>query len=439
MISIICIIESRPEDMLCYNTTFLPFETFKTRIDVNLDVAMVIHDNDNDKYYSFNFLEYLKNVLGAHMLNTWDDICATLSIPCILRYHTLPIVPTYLYTRRRNGDIAIVPCPVSTAANTSPNIISISHSSDFITGYASRKKPNDRNNNILRHQMTDVVISHAHDNKEVLDFNNCIPVINGKVHFPIVFDDELWAVDGTAVLASQTEGGSANILLDFSPMGGVSCVRLADCTLTSNNDRYELVLPDEYSLANKTYILVLAGRIFLDYETTKLTDHRFSFNVKKFNLDNILLSNIALQQTFIRGTTIAKTYARDYMEHVCDVDNYENFVIIVDNPKIKWHYMRPLQQLSETKLKFPPTAGGVLLRRCTREVIDYTRQVEQFATIVSFSPPVKLNKVAVDRADNYYNIGYTYDASGALAEHSISESSGSYVLIDVVANVEGVL
>jgi hypothetical protein len=440
MLNIIFTIETSRANVIAFDRTFVTFEEFKLRIGVNIRHELIVEDMDTEINHSLDLSRMMLELAAINGITSWEDLEDFLTVTMLTLFKTNPIVPPHMYTKSGNKTLTL-PTPISTSPNTGPIVVSTAHQLSMSTEYGSRLTPEIRNQPELKSTLTDLIFVHNNPADPIVDFENCIPVVSGKVHFPVPFGNELFAVDGTKVLKSQSETSEANILIDFSPLGGMETIRFSDCTEYAIESGFAYDLPAGKTLTGKTFILVIAGRFFFDYECNKLSETTIAFNPNEFNLRNIQLSNKTLLSAHVPNTGTVLIPNGDYMDTIQSEDNYESFIILIDNPNIALPKMKPLYDIAtpdndgvSRMFRFPQNAGGLLFRVMTREVIDYFRQFDTDTTIVTISRAVTLNRITVeDPEKSDYGIGYKIAKGNPLKEHSINQEDDGYVLIDIIS------
>jgi hypothetical protein len=299
--------------------------------------------------------------------------------------------------------------------------------------YGTRLDPTLRNHPYLRHKQTDVVFKHT-GTTEAVNFNNCIPIINGKVHYPIVFNNELYAVNGTQVLKSAISPDIGTLLVDFTNIADIDIVRFSDCTYVTTSYGHTFTLPTGKSLENKSYIVVLAGRLIMACEVTQLSNTILAIDPHKVNIENILASNKILNGYYIPNTSVVRVLETpdEYMESTHNADHYDSFVIIVDTPALALHMLNHQTIINPRILKFAKNVGGLLMRKMTREIIDYNRDFDTDGTIVRFAEIKRCCKVIVDDEDNPMEVAYSGQTQGP-SDVVISAENEGYVMIDIMS------
>lgn len=431
MLTILCLVETTPRDMVCYDKSFKPFAYLKASMELGLFFTVVVEDSDTDLVYSVNLSAMMAVYPEFNTINDYAALEAFFTVSMIELYEVKAIMPANMFTRNADNRILMVQPPIGTDETTGPKIISITHNLDLISDYGTRLNPSLRNNANLKWHLPDIILRHKDPARKVVDFEQCLPVINGKIHYPLPFNDELYVLNSTGVLRSSSEGGMANLLMDFAPMGGMQTVRFKDCTKIPTDRGVTVKLPDGMSLTGKSFILVLAGRFFQPQECSQLNEDTIYFDTNNFNLENVLLSNKHLNKEFNKGTMVATTDSTEYTDQIFDEDHYESFIVVFNTDAMQYLLSKPLFNITPRMLKFPVNTGGLLIRIMTREIVDYSRQYDTDGTIVYISPPNQVNRIPVDRGDNIHNSSYVLD-KGGIYDHVVNSEDDGYVMFDII-------
>jgi hypothetical protein len=407
----------------------MEFGELKSRVGINTE-HVVWAEDDEGNVYTIKLSAMMTEVTALNLASTWAEVDAILMPSHGTIYAGNDLIPPTMFVIE-DGKVRIVPSHYVNINQTGPKIISTSHNLGIISGYGTRKQPGLRNNQNLKWHLPDVIFSHKDLNNKVVNFDNCIPIINGKVHLPLPFANELFVLDGTKVLKTAPPT-QANILMDFTSMGGFRIVRFKDCERLTDKALPSFVLPEDVSLKGKSFVSVLAGRFFMQSEVKQLGDRTVVYTPQVYNLDNIRLSNKQLERDLHDGTSITSTPASDdYFDIIQGEDHTESFIIIFETPGMTFHFQRPLFGLTDRMLKFPPSSGGLLIRQTTREVVDYSRQFDTDGTITFINEPVRTNKLMTEYPGQEHNISYGHSKAPNI-DYNISGEQAGYVLLDIM-------
>lgn len=382
------------------------------------------------------------NVMNAA---DWDALSQEISEPLMTAYKTRAYIPSQRFTLS-DGKVKIV-------ANTTeavgididvslfhmdglvaPMIVSSSHTTKITESYGSVSNPGLRNIKFLRHRLRELIFTHKSLVTPEINFNNTIPVVSGKIHYPVVYENELYAMNGSRSLGQVPEGGISNVLIDFTKIGDIELVRFPDCTAESRGVTTTITIPEGKSFTNKSVLFVVGGRFVMSNEFHILNDRSFAFNPWAIPLKNIILSNMAIWGEKLDGTTMyndtdpSGTFEVEMMEP----SNYDNFIIIINNPSVEFYMLKSDMTLRPNVLRFPLNSGGVLMKNMTREIVDYSRELESNQTIAYLAPTKPLNRLTNEVSDNMHNIAYQ-TSNVPNFDHSINDKDDGFTLIDIVA------
>lgn len=244
------------------------------------------------------------------------------------------------------------------------------------------------------------------------------------------------------------------MLIDFSPIGTIKKIKLSDCS----NGKVEHG-PDEVDLDNNvpnadrmsnihtayikgdieyprcTYytisfdlpketemgipIVCICGRLFYLHEDTSIEikeDGTITLHVdidkKLFN--NILLSNLQWFGKQNLGTGFVESYIQltlnelfinteygngtaEDIQRLRHEDNSIPFVIMLYTDKtLMCTKTDPIMTIGPDKFLFPPNAGGLLVNKKTREIVDYVRQFYNSGTLVETAQQRPINYLTND-------------------------------------------
>ncbi len=429
--NILCLVERTPRDMLCFDKSYRTLDEVRMGVEVNKELTIIAETIDEEVYVA-NFSLMMVELKDISLFPSWTELEAYLTTTIMSLYETTPIVPNHMFTVD-TGKIIIVESPINTTENTtSPLIVSVQHQLNMGMDFGTRDEPNLRNNPMLKHRLTDVIFKNTGADP-VVNFDNCIPIINGKVHYPVPFEEELFAVDGTRVLRSADSENLGILLLDFTPMGGMETVRFKDCEVVSDVHGYTYRLPDGKTFADKNFVVVIAGRLVMSTEVDQLDDTTLKITPERINIENIRLSNKILEGSYMPGTnTVEVTESiSSYMDGLIAEDHYESYIIIIDNPDVAIHFISPLMTISPRMLKFPGRIGGLLMRKMTREIVDYNREFDSDGSIVRIPQTKMCNRLIVDAEDNLMEIAYSGSVPPGF-DHSIGSDDDGWAMIDLI-------
>lgn len=441
MFELLCVIEKTPKQLICFDSSYATFAEFKERITANVKHTVVVKNVSIGTIYAADLSKLMLQKAEFNLFSTWTDVLNFFTSGMLNAYSVIPVIPSSMLTID-SGKTIVVDSPIATTTNLSPKIISESHSPEVRVGYGLRTQPEVRDEPSLKSVLTDLVFTHTNIGNQIVDFSNCIPVVSGKVHYPVMFGNDLFAVDGALVLKSQAADTIANVLIDFTPLGGMETVRLSDCTKYTLGNGVAFDLPEGTDLIGKTALLVVAGRIFFPHEFHTPTQKTVAFNPQFLGLSNIRLANKVLTNEYISGTNLVRLPNDvDYIASIDEETHYESFIILVNNTTLTITESKPLLHIPTTNnngvarmFRFPKNTGGIMVRKMTREICDYFRQFDDDVTTVMIAQATDLNRITVEDAENnLYNVGYKTIKPDILENHSISQEDDGYVIYDIIA------
>lgn len=387
--------------------------------------------NDNDVEKSIDASALYRDYEFS-LIDTWTKVEAFLTDVLLETYKTSVVVPQKMLTKT-NGKTFKVLAPASSNTSTQPKIFSCENNTGIEISYGSHVVPVTRNIKNLKWNLPDIIFTHTNPLFKRVDFNNCLPIVNGCICYPKVYNEELFAYEGSKVLRNMNSVSKGIMLLDFSPIANMSVIRLSSCNKidTAINSHLRFTLP-EGDYLNKTIMLVIAGRLFkqnelnlnvvgntttVDIELDKklmeciLASNFFKFNQKIFNTSNMMIDiNHYLDHVYDDRNNMT------FQEEILAVkhkfaDTNIPFVIVLDNPNINYRTFDPLLTIKPDKLKFEDNVGGLLVNKSTRDIIDYTRIEYTTTTLVTINPITILNMTDRTNKDTLDTeaIAYTRD------------------------------
>lgn len=429
--SILCLVKRTPRDLLCFDTSFMTFADLKGSININERYDLIY--NIAEEIISINLSMLLFERSDVALAATWSELEPLLTSALDDTYGVSPMIPAQMFTID-DGKILLVDPPIETSTDiVGPKIISTTHHESIEMDYGSIDDPTFRNHPFLIHRSKEVIFKHVGVGAPLVDFNQCIPVINGVVHYPVVHEDELYAIDGTQPIKAAVDPNIGTLLIDFTPIGGMETIRFSDCSMVTTQHGYGFKLPTGKTFFNKNFLLVIAGRLVMSTECHRLSDDTIAIVPDKINLDNIRLSNRIIRGFYIRGTQTVRetTSEEDYMLSLYNDDHYESFIIIINNPDIAFYMLNHVSTINPRMLKFPKRIGGLLMRKMTREIVDYNREFDTDGSIVRLPPTKRCCRLIVESEDNQYEVAYS-GQTPELFDHAICSEDNGYVMIDVM-------
>ena len=275
-----------------------------------------------------------------------------------------------------------------TSETDRPTIISLGHSNMTDIGFTTISKPSNRNDARFYRSWTDLVYTHREQFEHEVNFDNCIPVVNGRVYRPQVIGGELFVEGGMLPFLSQLDRNFFSLLIDFSTIGNLDTIGLSECVYENTDRSIMFDLPPGKSLIGKAFMLVIDGRLFTSDECTVHNHRRISMRTDIHDLAAIRLSNLDIDGTYTRRCTTLQSGAIDtaYLDKLfsdTSTDN-GNFIILIDSDELRYAKLTPDHGIHNQQLMFPAKSGGLLLRNRTREIVDYIRDIDSGGIQVSY-------------------------------------------------------
>lgn len=393
----------------------------------------LIVENEDAGIITLNLSAILR--CEALILNVtgWTALIPLLTDIVITTYQTQTVIPRYFIDLVQAQQVV----KINTLLNSQQSS-PIYHSCDNMFGikidYTSQGLLSWINRKVLKYKLNDLFFSHEIPAHPVLNFNNTLPSINGIIHFPQVVNDQLQVKDGVKAIC-QTFSTNKNIVLtDFSPVGNITCIPMADCVKRTSVYHKDIIvkLPANASLVNKYLMVVVAGRLFFDYELKKITEKSFRLNIGRQLLANIILTNKIIRNEFNPGTGIVNDNDLDTYLNTTMWTASDCFVVLLDNENMKINQIPMLMRYTDDKFKFPRHSFGLLIKSATREIIDYTHIRYNTSMDVMISPPYP-NKIVWNQNTNdlshYTNITNTRNTPWS----SYTDTAESkYVIYDLI-------
>ena len=413
--TILFINELSISDVRCFDKSVLTFAQLKQRTDPNKHLSITLTDTTGT--IVANFSKLLKENPQLVACPTWTEVEAYLTRAKATLYKEDVLIPPYM-EKMVNSTLTVVP---NTFRSTPPslNILSAMHSKVDVS-YGSYLSPTSRNNPNTRHSLKDIVFSLR--DKSIANINSSIPVVNGKVCFPIVINNELYAINASKFIKSAKIGSIGTMLIDFSTLGTTEFIKFSDCTSVQSN---VYSLPTGKSFANKSAVLVIDGRLFFRDEFSCTEGIVNISNCVRF-IDTLEYSNKVLEHSNIFATP-------NYYKEVStfDITKDDNFIILIDTKKTTLAKTKPIMNINRTSIKFPKFSGGLLIRKATKEIIDYSRQEEDDSTVIFFSDREPFFKLATDNKDSRRSLVFSKTSSKRFIPKTMNADSVGLELINL--------
>ena len=390
---ILCIIKE-DKRVIAFDKSYMSFSDLISSIKPNDNYYIIA--NINNTLYSADLINIVNRC--TRDVNTWDLFETYLTSGILFGSEKLSPRIKYVWTKQDNKAVAVNP-PVEVSTHpiyrtiNSVIVYPFDLYNDILADFGTRNNPSLRNITGLKSMLNDIIFRKNVDN--TINFNNTIPIINSMVCFPIVYEEELYTPNSTGYL--PIEDNKNILLLDFSPIGNIETIRLKDCVKNTSpiSSRLEILLPSNVTTANKSVILVLAGKMFFPNEIYIPSNRLITISLRRYNLNNILISNRIKIKDYDSVYTMTHVDTDYYVNNqIWNVDDYNNFIIIIDNPEVKT-LEYPVGESFETVI---PNKGnnlfmidkneskqGFVMRVDNRDIIDYTWLSKRARNLLMFS------------------------------------------------------
>lgn len=267
--------------------------------------------------------------------------------------------------------------PGSNSPKTTYTTVYPFHHKGLQPHYCNIKTPDLKDVWQFRWSMPDLSIEKL--DKIDVDFYNCIPITNGFCTIPTVYDKQLYIRDGAKLLWDTCEHRrSESILIDTTPLGKMSTVKIKDITVmyrNRTNNRYtncdwEFILPEGYNFITHTVLLVLGGMIYYPDEYKITSTKSFIVHPSTLALDKqLLLKQSAMSRE--SGVTEAPYTVDTYLKQLMWADTCNDaFLIFIDNPEIYVH-RTPCDSYANYYTAITNGFKGVLRNKSTHQIIPY--------------------------------------------------------------------
>lgn len=275
---------------------------------------------------------------------------------------------------------------------------------EFSVGYCDMRDPTLVNNKARRFDMPDLVISKNKDmvtSLKDINFDNCITSVNGVISRSVVYNNNLYVVNGAKHLWDINKNNSINIFTtDLTPLGGVVAVPLSKCTIKYQiSTRYDeahqpdplysnvkIILPVEYNLNNYTPLLVIAGKCQFPDEIAIENTRTIRIEPYRMNIPLRLLQIYQSSAEYTTSTDVVPTQitASQYINTLgqTDMSAIYDMVYLIKDPKVfvRREYVAPeIGWLSKCTKSTP----GICIRTSdgswmTNATIEYNEKYYHF-------------------------------------------------------------
>lgn len=431
----ISIIQYNRNRVRCYDTRCKTLDEIRSNPEINVVSFFVFVDNNDDVIF-VNLTRMLYELSAVATAADWAALLLLLTPTTIELYRDdTVIVPAQQLTLLDNDDLLSIPTPFSGADQIFPIIKSIEHCNDFAIDYGTIGNPSIRNQMHLQFMLHELIVRHTDPEHPAVNFNNTIPIVNGSVHYPVAFNNELYMRGGTDVLYSTTNRNQPVMLMDLSPLGttNMELVRFTDCMQhgSVNNDAIYFTMPPGKSVLGKSALLVIANRLYMPDEIEWVNNSTFIFSPSKLNLAQILLNQQVLMEDYLPNTGTAVIDLATFIASLGNQDDYNNFIILIDTPALKIVESDIRTSVTPNSFLFTGRCGGLLVKHDTREIIDYTRLEYANDTLVSFTHPLPM-QVLRQYPDNPITDISIVTTNTTQFDEALVPPCRSYSLLDLV-------
>ena len=523
----------------CISVDVITFSEFELCA-ASYSVATIVLQLDDD---SFLFIDALKlfsdqpltltNGETITPVSSWEEFntyISGLETDILQKYLTVSIVPRYWQKEKWTDDNGKINykselTPFFSNTGSQLRIRSIENSFGFDVQYCDHNNFYERRNLGKSWNYPDISIINTGAGDSI-NLHNSIPIVNGAVFYPEVrlnaetgYEELIAHEAGKWLITSDWnqanvktvkhnkihqddklvfdiyEGGEEStenaycynkniMLVDFSPVGNISIIKLSDCLNGKIEHDYNDIVNDPiptitdkrtnihtayikgdihhprcsyytitFDLPTGTEIgipiVCIGGRLFYlhDDSEIRVSDNKISLSVKidRALFNNIILSNLQWFGKQNLDTSIVEekalftlnelfkdtAYGNGTPEDIARLrheDNSVPFVIMLHTDKtLVCSKCEPIMTIGPDKFLFPPNAGGLLVNKRTREIVDYVRQFYASGTLV---------ETTLQRPINYINKDIKQITSDSLAfEFNNYRSKSKYKNFDTF--VEG--
>lgn len=430
---ILCIVEEN-KNIFSYHTSYILLSTLLNNLKDKVNYYLIVEHNGIK--YSCDFRPLIKKYIKSFNI-TWMQLTSMLQVNVLLDYKKYSPKPYKIWKNINNKILDINP-PEETnkiyRTETYIKTYSFDNDLDIEADFGSINAPDIRNVINLKSMLRDVIIRK---NKSSINLSTTIPVINGVTFCPVYYSlkDELYIRESTKYL--PVENNKNIVLLDFSPIGNIQTVRLSECTKKEpyKNNKLEIIFPSNINFENKSIILVIAGRLFFQKEINITSQRSIEFDID-INLHPILISNRIYKKDYDNPFTVTTSQLEYYFnEEVWKDSNYNNFVIIIDNPNVKDYDIdlrdstysiskKAMNKINNDKdayrdiIHVPSDMDlkGILIRNVNRDITDYSYDHKISRDVIVTSP---CKNIVITDTD----LGYIENTSIKTYGSKISDSS----------------
>lgn len=408
-----------PGDVKCCSVSCRTYAEVLALIGIQTKVILLIELNGVLKAFDLSKALVATKISRAY---DWEALMAGYMTEQLLEFYA--IEPPKVLHYHDNVDGVITSLPLEVPTNKKHALYySCDKASDIGMGYVSYDTdPTLRDKNSFKWKLKDIVFTQTKTYDRNVDFNNCLPVVNGVIRKPIVHQDELYAMDGTDLLASVGDRNANIGLIDLSPIGNMEVIDFTSCTISNpEEDTVHVTLPADKTLAGKTPMIVLGGRLFFAHEFKQLGQKHLLIDLSKFPLRSILTRNAFLREEF--NTLIPTLDIADIQTLILASiigPSTDAFIVVVDNPEVDILYTPPLYKYTANSFFFPKHSSGILTSIITKDISDYTKLEYDTNELLTLSIPIP-GKILPCRQDETGVIAIEYTSDKELKYKDIGE------------------
>ncbi len=345
-----------------------------------------------------------KKVLHGHPryreLADWAALEAALDPNELVFYIEDTIIPSMAIDKVGANLIPVESGIYPTFKVTGPTIHSVSSDNGVRAGYGNHE--NSVRDDVYSSWMSpDVILT---DETAKLHLNSIVPFCNGVACFPLVNNNEMFALGGCAFLKEDRKWTTRDVtLVDFSPLGDVQLVPFKDCTITgrTTGTKRAMQLKVPVDIKGKTVIMMLAGRMIYPHQLKLISDDTYYLDLDQMGFRNIVIDN-KLKSGDNEFNTM--NYYDDDMDGAVlslgsDTDT-TSFLVIIDNPDVVVSEYPAMHHLMAQGHLFRLFTSGFLTNKKTLSIAEYVRVDYDRAKLLSATTSLKYYTVVQDNPEN---------------------------------------
>ena len=333
------IVQQTNKQNFCYDTSAISLTEVLSKSDGLHSIVVVMKDEvDNYFFYDLSLIITKQDVFNNGVTD-WESLetyLNNLEHTVLNEYKCAVIVPPRMKVLEDNK-IKFVITPFKSNAQVELNIFSVENTNEVTVSYGSHILPGVRNNQLVKWKLNDIVFTKNRGSK--VNLNNTIPFVDGVACYPFIYNDELYALEGSKLLVKNTSVNKNIVLVDFSKFGDLTTYRMSSCqyisltgfetetieaTAYGSNDgikhqsdvdifsneiiRLKFSLPE--NAVNGISFVCIFGRIFspLNSDVVIYKENKnksvIEVSIPRFTLERIFASNLQKYNKVIKGTTL---------------------------------------------------------------------------------------------------------------------------------------